>query len=117
MRVCIEKSTGKLIEAQSGGETQAHLDTLTGNAVAAGRAADSVETKFVTDVEFAALLAASRPAPSLDDLRRAEFNKVGATVEAMVTALWEQVVEGKPAAATELQKKREDVKKRLKAEG
>lgn len=67
MRVCINKSTGKLIESQSGGEShpnqeindeeyaQTNLDTLRQNAINAGYKAEDIEVKFVTDEEFAAI--------------------------------------------------------------
>jgi len=60
MRICIEKSTGRLIESQSGGETQAHLDTLLQNAVNAGYKPEDVEVKFVDDAEFAEIVEASK---------------------------------------------------------
>jgi len=60
MRVCIEKSTGKLIESQSGGETQEHLDTLLKNAINAGYAKEDVEVKFIDDADLSALIEASK---------------------------------------------------------
>jgi len=60
MRVCIEKITGRLIESQSGGETQAHLDTLLRNAVNAGYKPEDVEVKFITDAEFAEITESSK---------------------------------------------------------
>ena len=61
-RVSINKSTGKIIEMQSGGyedETlrDARLATLTTNALNAGYTADQIEVKWVTDEEYAALTA------------------------------------------------------------
>ena len=47
-RVCLEKSTGKLIEYQSGGSTQIDLDVMVQNAVNGGYKKENVETKFVT---------------------------------------------------------------------
>ena len=73
MRACIEKSTGKLIESQSGGETQAHLDTLLKNAVNAGYKPEDVEVKFVDDAEFAAIMEKMKPIPTYADLRRAAY--------------------------------------------
>ena len=61
-RVSINKSTGKIIEMQSGGyedETlrDARLNTLRQNALNAGYTADQIEVKWVTDAEYAALIA------------------------------------------------------------
>ena len=56
MRVCIDKKTGKLIEAQSGGDKQEHLNTLINNAILQGYKAGDVEAKFVEDSEFKTLL-------------------------------------------------------------
>lgn len=52
MRVCIEKLTGKLIEAQSGGDTPQHLQTLITNAINAGYNENDIEAKYITDAEF-----------------------------------------------------------------
>jgi len=60
MRVCIEKSTGKLIESQSGGENQEHLDTLIQNAINTGYAKEDVEVKFVDDAELSVLIESSK---------------------------------------------------------
>lgn len=73
MRVCTEKSTGKLIESQSGGDTQAHLDTLLKNAVNAGYKSEDIEVKFVGDAEFAEIMEKMKPIPTYADLRRAAY--------------------------------------------
>lgn len=64
MRVCIEKSTGKLIDSQSGGETHLNpkiddkeyalinLETLRQNAINAGYKEADIEVKYITDGEF-----------------------------------------------------------------
>jgi len=106
MRVCIEKSTGKLIESQSGGETQAHLDTLTKNALNAGYTEAELEVKYVTDAEFSAIMEANKPISTYEDLRRAEHPKT----DELIVALWEQVIEGRPESAAILQAERESVK-------
>jgi len=106
MRVCINKSTEKLIESQSGGETQAHLNTLKKNALNAGYTEADIEVKFVTDAEYQSIIEAMKPIPTYEDLRRAEYPKT----DELIIALWEQVVEGKPESATILQTKREAVK-------
>jgi hypothetical protein len=51
-RVCLVKSTGKLIEMQDGGSTQAHLDTLKQNAINAGYLEQNIEVKFVNESEW-----------------------------------------------------------------
>ena len=47
-RVCIEKSTGKIIEIQSGGTTESHLKTLSDNAVISGFDISEIEVFFET---------------------------------------------------------------------
>lgn len=80
MRVCIEIATGKLIEAQSGGEFPSHeqvsdavkrgiaedefvsayqannLATLSNNAIAQGYAESDIEVKFVSETEYQNIL-------------------------------------------------------------
>ena len=51
-RVCLEKSTGKLIEYQSG---NAELGTLTKNAESSGYKKEDVEEKYVTAKEWLAI--------------------------------------------------------------
>ena len=51
-RVCLEKSTGKLIEYQSGGSTQADLDVMVQNAVNGGYKKEDVEVKYITPKEW-----------------------------------------------------------------
>ena len=52
-RLCKLKSTKKILEMQSGGTTQEHLDTLKQNAINAGYLEEDIEVKFVTDEEYA----------------------------------------------------------------
>lgn len=54
VRVCVEKSSGKLIEMQS----HAQHETLISNAIAAGYAEDAIEVIEETQQEFDARLAA-----------------------------------------------------------
>jgi len=80
MRVSINKSTGKMIESQSGGETHpdpkindkayavTNLETLRQNALNAGYNLKDVEVKFVTDEEFEVLLEVSKPEPTEEQL-------------------------------------------------
>lgn len=58
-RATIQKSTGKLIEFQSG---DAPLGTLTQNAINAGFPAGDVEEKYITEAEFKTLMP-KPPAP------------------------------------------------------
>jgi len=106
MRVCINKSTGKLIESQSGGNTQEHLDTLKQNAIRTGHLEKDIEVKFVTDAEFASIMEAMKPIPTYEDLRRAEYPKT----DELIVALWEKVIEGRPESVIILQAEREAVK-------
>lgn len=59
MRVCIVKSTGKLIESQS----HATEGTLIKNALSMGYLASEIEEKVVTEGEFQAILSAQPKAP------------------------------------------------------
>ena len=65
-RVIMQKSTGKIIEMQSGGDAHPtgtadsnkvyaanNLQTLINNAIAAGYAANDIEAKFVSDADWA----------------------------------------------------------------
>lgn len=56
MRVCRVKATKKIIEMQTGGTTQADLDTLINNAVAAGYSEANIEALFMTFAEYQAAL-------------------------------------------------------------
>ena len=81
MRVCIETSTNRLIEAQSGGDDPAYqtvpdgktvcvgLQPLLDNSVSAGLTPAQVTLKYVTDAEYATLIltAPTPPEPTLAD--------------------------------------------------
>jgi len=59
-RISIQKSTGKLIEMQSGGYDDeklrdARLDTLRQNAINAGYDEKDIEVKWATEAEWAAI--------------------------------------------------------------
>jgi len=122
MRVCINKSTGKLIESQSGGETppmdpewtlteleaataeyrKQNLQVLIDTAVRNGHKVEDIEAKFITDAEFAEIMEKMKPIPTYADLRRAAYP----TESEIVVALWEWVVENRPEASDALQVKR-----------
>jgi hypothetical protein len=74
MRVCIERSSGKMIESQSG---VAPYGTLVANAVGAGYAAEDVEEKVVTQEEWKVLFDATIPTPTYADNRRAAYPDIG----------------------------------------
>lgn len=65
-RVCLTKD-GKLIEMQSGGESEnkeleiMRLDTLKQNALNAGYKEKEIEVKWVTDEEWSAIQEANKP--------------------------------------------------------
>lgn len=50
------------------------------------------------------------PEPTVQELREEEYNKRGATIDALTVALWEKVVEGRSSTADGLQVIRESVK-------
>jgi len=106
MRISINKLTGKMIESQSGGSTQEHLDTLKQNAINAGHLESDIEVKYITDIEYQTILEAEKPIPTYADLRRAEYP----SINDMTVALWEDVVEGRPETRIALQIKREAIK-------
>lgn len=73
MRISINKLTGKLIEAQSGGETHPNpkiddkeyalmnLETLKQNALNQGYKEEDIEVKFVSDEEYQTIMDAIPP--------------------------------------------------------
>ena len=69
MRVCINKNTGKLIEMQGGGDDredlmEMRLNTLKQNALNAGYKEDEIDVKWVTDEEWAGIMAdLNKPTP------------------------------------------------------
>lgn len=54
--------------------------------------------------------------PTFQDRRRIEYEKQGVTIEALTVALWEKMVEGRSAAADELQRKRDAIKEQFPAQ-
>ena len=75
MRVCIERSSGKLIESQTG--DHAAYGALLGNAVSAGYAAEDVEEKVVTQDAFDVLWEAARPPATYADNRVVAYGSWG----------------------------------------
>ena len=74
MRVCIERSSGKMIESQSG---VAPYGTLLANAVGAGYAEEDVEEKVVTQEEWKVLSDATIPPATYAQKRKAAYPDIG----------------------------------------
>ncbi len=77
MRVAIEISTGKLINAQSGDDVP--LDALLQNAIAAGYDPENVDVRVVTWDEYQLLLS---PPPTLAEARAAKYAEITAAADA-----------------------------------
>jgi hypothetical protein len=92
MRVCIRKSDGRILEAQS--NDAAPMDSLMANARGQSYADDEVEFVLLSDAEVGALISAQDEAGEPVEIRRKrEYVKQGATIEALVVAMWEKNVE------------------------
>ena len=74
MRVCIERSSGKMIESQSG---VAPYGTLVANAIGAGYAAEDVEEKVVTQDAYDALWLATIPPATYAQKRKDAYGSIG----------------------------------------
>lgn len=99
---CVIDASGAQLASVDGA---AYLDSLLGDIAALIAARDARQ---------AAALSAMMDALPVDQKRAVEYVKQGATVEALVVALWEKVIEGRPAAADALQEKRVAVKAAVK---
>ena len=66
------------------------------------------------EVNLADALLAAHDAFDLEAARRAAYLELGIDTDALVIALWEQVIEGRPEAAAALQVLREQVKEAVK---
>lgn len=76
MRVCIQKSTGLLLESQTGGEGQTDLDVLVKNVSAShpNIPADDIDARYVEESEFYTLLSKTREAAlTYGERRRASY--------------------------------------------
>ena len=89
-RVCLEKATEKLIESQSGGESEdkkleaMRLDTLRQNAMNAGYKEEDIEVKWVDEAETQAILEKQRESElTYADRRRAEYPPIGDQLDAI----------------------------------
>jgi hypothetical protein len=74
---------------------------------------DNLTADQVEGVDYEIIEVDDTPVPTVDELRIAAYNTVGATDEAMTVMLWEIMVEGRTPAdvgATSLQVKRAKVK-------
>jgi len=75
-------------------------------------------SRELTDDErriLATVVQAHDPAPSVDEKRQAEYDRRGATKDALTVALWESVVENRPEKLQQLQAIREQVKAEIPA--
>ncbi len=84
MRVCIERSSGKLIESQAG--DYAAYGALVKNAVGAGYAAEDVEEKVVTQDAFDVLWAAAIPPATYAQKRKDAYPDIGDQLDALYHA-------------------------------
>jgi len=87
MRVCINKKTGELIEAQSGGSEESHLEALKENALNIGYKAKDIEVKFITDEEYKKLKEDSFAKPTYKELREREYPTLGDQLDNITKAL------------------------------
>ena len=107
-RVSINKTTGKLIESQSGGDDRAdlkemRLNTLKQNALNAGYKEDEIDVKWVTDKEWAVIQDdLKKPTPEQVAEREKEILIQAKIREQAVTAL---KAEGKLTADGKIVKK------------
>lgn len=84
MRVCTVKSTGRIIESQSG---DGDLEVLINNAVNAGYSADSINVVVMPDKEFYALLSAqSESDKTYAEKRAGEYPPIGDQLDALYKA-------------------------------
>lgn len=110
MRAAIRKSDGKILEAQSNDD--APMDALRDNVIKMrGYAESDVEFTLLPDDEVARRIEAQNEARKPYDVKRkSEYDKRGATIDALVIAMFE-----KDAAEIErLQKIRQAVKSEIR---
>lgn len=85
-RVSVNKTTGKLIEIQSGGWTEdeglaeARLNTLKQNALNAGYTENDIEVKWATDEEYEAL---SNPPLTTEEIKKNYENLVDRHIDSV----------------------------------
>jgi hypothetical protein len=81
-RISIQKSTGKIIEMQSGGDTDdqelanARLDTLKQNAITIGFDESDIEVKWITDQAYAELAKAQKEPLSYYESRKLAYPSI-----------------------------------------
>ena len=91
MRVCIRKSDGNILEAQS--NDKAPMDSLIQNAIANGYSEKEIEFKILSDDEVdLKIKRQNEDLTPVDEKRSSEYDKRGATIKAMTVALWENNV-------------------------
>ena len=85
MRVCIEKTTGKIIEAQAYGTVQEDLQPLIANAIKAGYSVDDIEAKYMAEPEYYALIKQQcEKEKSYADKRRAEYPPITDYIDGII---------------------------------
>lgn len=89
MRVCLNKTTGRIIESQSGGTTAEHLDTLKINAVNAGYNEADIVVKYMDDAEFEAMLNTQIEAEKTYKQRR--LREYGSIADQLDMLYWDKV--------------------------
>lgn len=83
MRICVQKSTGKLIE----GSSHSPEEILLQNAQNTGYAANDIEVQTVTKAEFAAILERTSEAErTYQDRRRSAYPPMGDQLEDLFKA-------------------------------
>jgi len=90
MRVCYEKVTKRIIEMQSGGDTEDHLQTLIDNAVRAGWDPSAITCVYMDDAQYAAAQAAD-PVQSAAKAAQAANTLARQTDMAIILPSWAQV--------------------------
>jgi hypothetical protein len=81
-RISIQKSNGKIIEMQSGGDTEdtvlanARLDTLKQNAINNGFAESDIEVKWISDQDYAELEKAQKDSLTYYESRKLAYPSI-----------------------------------------
>ena len=81
-RISIQKSTGKIIEMQSGGDTEdtvlanARLETLKQNAITNGFVESDIEVKWISEQDYADLEEAQKEPLSYYEARKLAYPSV-----------------------------------------
>ena len=90
MRVCYEKATKKIIEMQSGGDSEAHLQTLIDNAVNAGHNPADITCEFMDDQQYEAAQLADTVLQKEISIRKAKEEKIRKAKEDLLALITTQ---------------------------